>query len=268
MRPVVTLQARIVQIARRRAGRDRRLQRDLDRQAPDAPRDRVGRLRGRLPARRERERRAAGAEAIVAGQRCPLAGRVSMDLIAVDVTDVPQPRQARRPRHAARRRHRRRRLAARAGTIGYEVLTSLGRRYRRIYRSDRLSTCMFLYCSHRIAMVIGTFTPHSAPHGQERRPPSSARTAARSTAAGRASASPAASGTRSSRKAPRPTARSRAARRARAACSRSSRSTGETHDAPRLPSGMPELDRVTGGGFVRGSVLLMAAIPASANRPC
>ena len=26
-------------------------------------------------------------------------------------------------------------LAERAGTIGYEVLTSLGRRYRRIYRS-------------------------------------------------------------------------------------------------------------------------------------
>ena len=26
-------------------------------------------------------------------------------------------------------------LAARAGTIGYEVLTSLGRRYRRIYRT-------------------------------------------------------------------------------------------------------------------------------------
>jgi alanine racemase len=25
-------------------------------------------------------------------------------------------------------------LAARAGTIGYEVLTSLGRRYRRVYR--------------------------------------------------------------------------------------------------------------------------------------
>ena len=37
--------------------------------------------------------------------------------------------------------------------------------------------------------------------------------------------------------------------------------TGETHDAPRLPSGMPELDRVTGGGFVRGSVLLMAGDP-------
>ena len=30
-----------------------------------------------------------GAEAIVAGIRCPLAGRISMDLIAIDVTDVP-----------------------------------------------------------------------------------------------------------------------------------------------------------------------------------
>src|SRR6187551_135517 len=37
--------------------------------------------------------------------------------------------------------------------------------------------------------------------------------------------------------------------------------TGETHDAPRLPSGVPEFDRVTGGGFVRGSVLLMAGDP-------
>ncbi len=36
---------------------------------------------------------------------------------------------------------------------------------------------------------------------------------------------------------------------------------GETHEAPRLPSGLPELDRVTGGGFVRGSVLLMAGDP-------
>ena len=38
-------------------------------------------------------------------------------------------------------------------------------------------------------------------------------------------------------------------------------SGGEMQDAPRLKSGMPELDRVTGGGFVRGSVLLMAGDP-------
>ncbi len=37
--------------------------------------------------------------------------------------------------------------------------------------------------------------------------------------------------------------------------------TGETHDAPRLPSGIAELDRVTGGGFVRGSVLLVGGDP-------
>lgn len=76
-----------------------------------------------------------GAAAIVAGQRCPLAGRVSMDLLAIDITGLQD--------HAVRRGdfvtligdqididH----LAAAAGTIGYEVLTSLGRRYHRIYR--------------------------------------------------------------------------------------------------------------------------------------
>src|SRR5438270_1699657 len=36
---------------------------------------------------------------------------------------------------------------------------------------------------------------------------------------------------------------------------------GASHEAPCLPSGVPELDRVTGGGFVRGSVLLMAGDP-------
>ena len=36
---------------------------------------------------------------------------------------------------------------------------------------------------------------------------------------------------------------------------------GETLDAPRLPSGIAELDRVTGGGFVRGSVLLVGGDP-------
>jgi DNA repair protein RadA/Sms len=36
---------------------------------------------------------------------------------------------------------------------------------------------------------------------------------------------------------------------------------GATHDAPRLPSGVAEFDRVTGGGFVRGSVLLLGGDP-------
>ncbi len=36
---------------------------------------------------------------------------------------------------------------------------------------------------------------------------------------------------------------------------------GESRDAPRLPTGMTELDRVTGGGFVPGSVLLVGGDP-------
>jgi DNA repair protein RadA/Sms len=37
--------------------------------------------------------------------------------------------------------------------------------------------------------------------------------------------------------------------------------SGETHDAPRIASGIAEFDRVTGGGFVRGSVLLVGGDP-------
>jgi DNA repair protein RadA/Sms len=36
---------------------------------------------------------------------------------------------------------------------------------------------------------------------------------------------------------------------------------GAADDAPRTPSGLSELDRVTGGGFVRGSVLLVGGDP-------
>jgi DNA repair protein RadA/Sms len=37
--------------------------------------------------------------------------------------------------------------------------------------------------------------------------------------------------------------------------------TGEAQEAPRTPSGIAELDRVTGGGFVRGSVILLGGDP-------
>ena len=36
---------------------------------------------------------------------------------------------------------------------------------------------------------------------------------------------------------------------------------GAGRDAPRLASGLAEFDRVTGGGFVRGSVLLLGGDP-------
>src|SRR6187397_1770889 len=37
--------------------------------------------------------------------------------------------------------------------------------------------------------------------------------------------------------------------------------SGDAQDAPRLATGMPEFDRVTGGGLVRGSVLLLGGDP-------
>jgi alanine racemase len=74
-----------------------------------------------------------GADAIVAGVRCPFAGRISMDLIALDVTDAHKPVNRGDLVTLLGDGITVDDLAERAGTIGYEVLTSLGRRYRRIY---------------------------------------------------------------------------------------------------------------------------------------
>lgn len=71
---------------------------------------------------------------LVAGRSVPLVGRVSMDLITFDVTEAPEvrpgdmveligPEAGLTPDD----------LALAAGTIGYEILTSLGARYRRDY---------------------------------------------------------------------------------------------------------------------------------------
>src|SRR3954451_12488728 len=82
-----------------------------------------------------------GAEVIVAGKRCPVAGRISMDLMAVDITDLPD--------KTARRGHMATligegitvdELAHHFGTIGYEVLTGLDSRYARIYKGGE-ATC-------------------------------------------------------------------------------------------------------------------------------
>jgi alanine racemase len=76
-----------------------------------------------------------GGSAIVAGKRCPIVGRISMDLMAVDITDLAD---------AAVHRSDYATLiggelsiddvAAAAGTIGYEVLTRLSARCHLLYR--------------------------------------------------------------------------------------------------------------------------------------
>ena len=70
--------------------------------------------------------------AFLDGAPLPFAGRVSMDLITLDVTEHPAARPGAMvellgPHQSVDA------LAAAAGTIGYEVLTALGRRYARRY---------------------------------------------------------------------------------------------------------------------------------------
>ena len=102
-----------------------------------------------------------GAEVVVAGKRCPIAGRVSMDLIAVDITDLEK--------NAARRGHMATligegitvdELAHHFGTIGYEVLTSLGRRYARVYKGGAAEAAAG--CRRKLAPFARSFAISSA----------------------------------------------------------------------------------------------------------
>ncbi|WP_208988483.1 alanine racemase [Labrenzia sp. VG12] len=75
-----------------------------------------------------------GGFGMIGGHKAPILGRISMDMITLDVTDVPEQLLKRGafvemlgPTVAATD------LAAYAETIDYEYLTSLGRRFERVY---------------------------------------------------------------------------------------------------------------------------------------
>jgi alanine racemase len=70
---------------------------------------------------------------ILHGRAVPLVGRVSMDLTTFDVTEVPQAAPGDRLLLIGGAGNTPDDIAARAGTIGYEVLTALGARYHRHY---------------------------------------------------------------------------------------------------------------------------------------
>lgn len=132
--PVVTAEARMLQVREAKAGETvgygatRTLQRDSRIAILGA-----GYADGYL--------RAAGsggegppASVFIAGRRAPLMGRVSMDLIAADVTDIPADEVRRGdwaelfgPNIAIDE------VAGHAGTIAYELLTGLSRRAERRY---------------------------------------------------------------------------------------------------------------------------------------
>lgn len=77
-----------------------------------------------------------GGGVVIGGYFAPVAGRISMDMLTIDVTHVPE--------DIIRRGDLAELIGPninlddvglRAGTIGYEILTSLGHRYMRLYQS-------------------------------------------------------------------------------------------------------------------------------------
>ncbi len=135
MRSVVELSGRILQL--RSVARDDALGYDATWTAKRATRLAVvalGYADGLLRAGSGTDDRPGGA-AVIAGQRCPIVGRISMDLICIDVTDLPD--------GAVHRGDLATligaditidEVAVAAGTIGYEILTRLGSRSHLVYR--------------------------------------------------------------------------------------------------------------------------------------
>ncbi len=76
------------------------------------------------------------ARLMVGDQACPLIGRISMDLIAADVSalgHIPNHMEILNNHQTVDD------LARAGGTIGYEILTGLGDRYERVYKDSRPS---------------------------------------------------------------------------------------------------------------------------------
>jgi alanine racemase len=120
MRAVIELKARILQV--RTAGRPSRIA-IVGLGYADGFSRSAGAAKGKAPA-----------SMVISGRRCPIAGRVSMDLVAVDVTELGEGRPRRGDFATVIGKEMTvDEVAAGMGTIPYEVLTSLGRRYHRVY---------------------------------------------------------------------------------------------------------------------------------------
>ena len=176
----------------------------------------------------------ANGAAIVAGKRCPIVGVISMDLTCIDVTELRCSGPARRSRDVYRQGF----IGRRSGGFG---------QHNRLRDSDPAWPAQ----SSRLSRRIGS--ARMVARGQNFVCQSCG--AAASRWAGRCEACG---------------AWNTLVEEGAATTARSSRKgrlfaveplKGQTHEAPRLASGIAEFDRVTGGGLVRGSVLLLGGDP-------
>jgi alanine racemase len=134
MKPVVTLEARILQIRNIHAGDTVGYSATWKAKRPS----RIAVIAAGYAdgvARKLSSRQPNGpAQVYLGGQRCPIVGRVSMDMMTVDVTDVPERKLASAEAAELFGAHISVDEAAGwAGTISYELLTHLGKRYARVY---------------------------------------------------------------------------------------------------------------------------------------
>ncbi|MDC7788312.1 alanine racemase [Rhodoplanes sp. TEM] len=135
MRPVVRLEARVVQVRKVRRGET--VGYGASWTAPRESRIAVaavgygdGFLRAAAAVGQDKP------VAVVVGKRCPIVGRISMDLLAIDVTALPEVSPRRGDWVTLLGEEFGVDAAAPFGSqISYEVLTSLGRRYHRSWRS-------------------------------------------------------------------------------------------------------------------------------------
>ena len=77
-------------------------------------------------------------EVLIKGRRAPIVGRVCMDTIMVDVTDIPDVNYNSKAVIIGRQGKERitaEDIAVKTGTIPYEVLTSIGQRVKRVYKT-------------------------------------------------------------------------------------------------------------------------------------
>ena len=182
-----------------------------------------------------------GFVAYIGGHAAPILGRVSMDLITVDVTAVPEAMSRRGewveligPNVPAQT------MAHHAGTIDYEVLTNLGRRaFAALYRRLEFTHGQSI-ASLRLPGLRRGDRPLVGQMRVLRRVELASSRSRR-------------------RPAPLRSSPSRAARRRLGRSWR--RLPAPTQDAPRLPTGIAELDRVLGGGLVPGSAVLVGGDP-------
>ena len=134
MKPVVTLEARVLQIRQIQKGETVGYSATWTASRPTKIAIIAAGYADGIARKLSSHQQGGPAQVAIAGQRCPIVGRVSMDMITIDVTGVPERKLAKATSAELFGKHISVDEAAGwAGTISYELLTHLGKRYARVY---------------------------------------------------------------------------------------------------------------------------------------